>query len=268
MCRLFFLYKTKHQLSEKMRAFLKQSHHKRKNTPGLNNPRDHLNHMDGFGFAWTGSTKSPHWLVFKHNQSYKSLSDITISKKLKEITDDKPEMIIGHIRNATDSADTLENTHPFSHKHHVFVQNGYIGSFREHRDSLHKLVSKKYHAHILGDTDTELLFYMLLTLQHKTSSILTAFRQLFAIFQSMRIEISANLIYANEKQVIITRFLYQNGPDNIPASLYYSTDDGLVLASEPVDEKMTWVLMPENTAIIIDDGRIQSKCIYSDKDLK
>lgn len=249
-----------------MRAFLKQSHHKRKNTPGLNNPRDHLNHMDGFGFAWTGSKvdldkskDSPHWLVFKHNQSYKSLSGPTITKKLKEITDDNPEIVIGHIRNATDSADTLENTHPFTHKHHVFVQNGFIGSFREHRDELRKLVSKKYHAHILGDTDTELLFYMLLTL--RSSSILTAFRQLFAIFKSRQIEIAANLIYADEKQVVITRFLYQNGPDNIPASLYYSTDDGLIMASEPVDDKMTWSLVPENTAIIIEDGRIQSKCL-------
>ena len=103
--------------------FLQQSNHKSKNTPGLNNKRDHINHKDGFGFAYL-SPSSHKWKIYKNPLLY------TDDTKLDKIINEKisrSNIILGHIRKNEDKSGTnYENTHPFHYKNKIFLHNGNI----------------------------------------------------------------------------------------------------------------------------------------------
>jgi predicted glutamine amidotransferase len=188
-----------------------------------------------------------------------------------------PDIVIGHIRLATDSKSTYENTHPFLYQNQLFLQNGYIANFAEHKNELVKCVDASLLKHVKGDTDTELLFFMFLTIKkrreknHKTVTslqetkiLVESIRELFRIFEDKNIEISANLIYAEERYIVITRYItYDKSKykkEQIPPSLYYDTKDGLLITSEPITPHFT--IVPVNTIMIIDSEK--SKMIIMD----
>jgi predicted glutamine amidotransferase len=277
MCRIFFLLNSvctnniknpAHSLEQKIKDFLKQSHHSKKNTPGINNPRDHLTHPDGFGLAWQNAGKK--WIVYKTPQKYTDISDLDETIQTIEKND---KVVIGHIRMATDSEPAIENTHPFLYKNQLFLQNGYIADFAKHKETLIEFVAPDLLKHIKGDTDTEVLFFMFLTIKRKiqrtnekneknetTESILVeSIRELFRIFEDKNIEISANLIYAEKEHVVITRYMYYDKSkykhEQIPPSLYYDTSDGLLITSEPITPKFKPIA--SGTIIVIDIENIQ-----------
>ena len=72
------------------------------------------------------------------------------------------ETVLAHIRNATNGDHTILNTHPFQFGHWVFVHNGNIRSFTAHRDELVTHIPPVLRRFILGETDSEVLFYLLL----------------------------------------------------------------------------------------------------------
>lgn len=72
------------------------------------------------------------------------------------------ETVLAHIRNATNGDHTILNTHPFQFGHWVFVHNGNIRNFTEHREALIARIPPVMRRFILGDTDSEVLFYLLL----------------------------------------------------------------------------------------------------------
>lgn len=296
MCRLFFSF-MQSNIDEKIHDFLKQSHHTKKHTPGIiNNPRDDLTHPDGFGLAWRNARKK--WQVYKTPKKYNEIRGCNIAecevveseyrtpvKYSEKIGLDKTivraehtsDIIIGHIRLATDSKSAYENTHPFLYQNQLFLQNGYIANFAEHKNELVKYVDASLLKHVQGDTDTELLFYMFLTIKtrrekkHNDVTVATkhkilveSIRELFRIFKDKNIEISANLIYAEERYIVITRYLtYDKSKykkEQIPPSLYYDTKDGLLITSEPITPHFT--IVPANKMIIIDSEK--SKMIIMD----
>jgi glutamine amidotransferase len=72
------------------------------------------------------------------------------------------ETVLAHIRKATQGSHTIINTHPFQHGSWVFVHNGNIKDFDVHRDALMSKVPPVLRRFILGDTDSELFFHLLL----------------------------------------------------------------------------------------------------------
>ena len=74
------------------------------------------------------------------------------------------QTVLAHIRNATqgDSHSTV-NCHPFQYGHWSFIHNGNIEKFDEHKNDLLALIPDHLKRFILGDTDSEVIFYILLT---------------------------------------------------------------------------------------------------------
>lgn len=71
--------------------------------------------------------------------------------------------VVAHVRRATHGDHTIGNTHPFQYGRWVFAHNGNIAGFDEVRSTLREGVASDLRPHILGDTDSEILFYVLLT---------------------------------------------------------------------------------------------------------
>jgi len=73
------------------------------------------------------------------------------------------ETVLAHIRQATTGSINTLNSHPFQYGKWVFAHNGQINVFTRHRQKLLTHVAPTLRRFILGDTDSELLFFLILS---------------------------------------------------------------------------------------------------------
>ena len=112
-------------------------------------------HPDGWGVAYyvDGSphlTRSPG--AAHNDQLFRRLSGVVSS-----------ETVLAHVRRATVGPKTVLNCHPFQYGKWVFAHNGEVARFAQHRDALIGLVAPRLRRFILGETDSEVVFFLFLT---------------------------------------------------------------------------------------------------------
>ncbi|MEM9691313.1 MAG: class II glutamine amidotransferase [Myxococcota bacterium] len=73
------------------------------------------------------------------------------------------ETVIAHIRKATRGQNTVLNCHPFQYGHWVFAHNGDIPEFATQRQDLMQCVAPRFRRFVLGDTDSEVVFFILMS---------------------------------------------------------------------------------------------------------
>lgn len=74
------------------------------------------------------------------------------------------ETVVAHVRKATQGGHTVLNCHPFQYGRWVFAHNGDVPRFSEaHREPLLRAVSPRLRRFVLGETDSEVIFFMLLS---------------------------------------------------------------------------------------------------------
>jgi len=73
------------------------------------------------------------------------------------------QTVLAHVRRATRGEKTVFNCHPFQHGRWVFAHNGDITHFDRRREALLAEVSPHLRRFILGETDSEVLFFIFLT---------------------------------------------------------------------------------------------------------
>lgn len=255
MCRLFLSINNEN-IQSKIFDFLKQSNHKRKFTPGLDNHRDYDTNEDGFGFAWIETTKPQTWNIYKQPLMY--LNDANLKHMFHNTNFFNHNIYIGHIREKNKSivGEIHENnTHPFIYQNKIFVHNGTIKYFKHNAEKIRSFISPDLRNEIKGDTDSETIFFLFLTFLQKYS-IETSLNKLFQLFKKNNIEISANFIYGEPDYFVIVRYIYYNKKNytrlQYPPSLYYFTEnpiENLLITSEPITPE--YKLFHENTALII-----------------
>lgn len=251
MCRIFYSLNQPNTES-KIHRFLKQSDHLEKNTPGLNSASDSHTHPDGFGLAGFAEGK---WVVYKSPRLYREIENLDeiVSRMAAH------SLVIGHIRkcDTTYSRVQRENTHPFYYRNHVFLHNGYLRHYSDHRSKLEKLVDPDLRAHIKGDTDTETMFYLILSILRKQEGKMgverlhLAFQELFRKVSSIVSKYNANIIYGNKEYSAVIR--YAHGPQN-PPSLYMngSSRSGMLITSEPISR--SYSIIPRNCMMVMDNA--------------
>lgn len=224
--------------------FLKQSDHLEKNTPGLDSASDHHTHPDGFGLAGFENGK---WTVYKSPRLYREIENLDeIVKRMAAHS-----LVVGHIRkmDTTYSTATKENTHPFYYRNHVFLHNGYL---RKYAPKLRQIVPADLRTHIKGDTDTEIMFYLFLSILRKqkmgVETLFESIQELFRIISSIVPVYNANIIYANKEYSLVTR--YAHGQQE-PPSLYLNriNEKGVLITSEPMSR--SYQLIPKNTVLLL-----------------
>jgi predicted glutamine amidotransferase len=73
------------------------------------------------------------------------------------------ETVLAHVRKATQGGHTVLNCHPFQYGRWVFAHNGDVPTFHQHRAALMDEVSPRLRRFVLGETDSEVVFFMLLS---------------------------------------------------------------------------------------------------------
>ncbi|MAE72570.1 MAG: class II glutamine amidotransferase [Bdellovibrionaceae bacterium] len=112
-------------------------------------------HPHGWGVAYYAAG-APH--IVKSVQT--ALSDNLFQKVSGVVSS---ETVLAHVRLATHGEKTILNTHPFQFGNWVFAHNGNIKDFEKHRDELKSHILPKFKRYILGETDSEILFYVLMS---------------------------------------------------------------------------------------------------------
>ncbi len=114
-----------------------------------------MKHPDGWGVAYYRENV-PH-LIKSTDRAF----DDHIFHKVSGVVSSKT--VLAHIRKATQGIHSLINSHPFQYGHWVFAHNGNLKDFDKYRAELIKHVDPDLRPFILGTTDSEVLFYLLLT---------------------------------------------------------------------------------------------------------
>jgi len=73
------------------------------------------------------------------------------------------ETVVAHVRKATAGGVSVLNCHPFQHGRWVFAHNGDLPGFSRHRERMLKEVAPRLRRFILGDTDSETVFFLFLS---------------------------------------------------------------------------------------------------------
>lgn len=112
-------------------------------------------HRDGWGVAFyvEGAphvTRSP--LTAVGDALFHRLSGVVAS-----------QTVLAHVRRATHGDKTVFNCHPFQYGRWVFAHNGDVARFAEMRETLLEAVSPPLRRFILGETDSEVVFFIFLT---------------------------------------------------------------------------------------------------------
>lgn len=117
--------------------------------------RQSEDHPDGWGLAYYHAD-APHVVKSAdtaHKDSlYRAASTMVTSKT-----------VLAHIRKATAGEPALENSHPFQYGSWVFAHNGKISDLDAIRPLLLERIAPPLRARILGKTDSECFFYLILT---------------------------------------------------------------------------------------------------------
>lgn len=112
-------------------------------------------HPDGWGVAYYVDG-APH---LTRNPST-ALSD-RLFHRLSGVV--SSQTVVAHVRKATRGENSVLNCHPFQYGRWVFAHNGDIPDFDQHREALVAAVAPELRRFILGDTDSEVVFFILLT---------------------------------------------------------------------------------------------------------
>lgn len=120
-------------------------------------------HPDGWGVGYYHEG-SPHLIkspvAAGHDNLFHKVSGIVASNT-----------VIAHLRKATTGTNNIVNTHPFQYGPWIFAHNGNIRDFAKHRQTLLKLIAPELSPFILGESDSEVLFYLILTYLSRTHKL-------------------------------------------------------------------------------------------------
>jgi glutamine amidotransferase len=111
-------------------------------------------HPDGWGVAYY-LAGAPHVI-----KSVSTAVDDHLFQHVSGIV--TSETVLAHLRKATQGDLSIINTHPYQHGHWVFAHNGNVKDFGEAREALVRKIPAVLRRFILGNTDSEVLFYLLL----------------------------------------------------------------------------------------------------------
>ena len=112
---------------------------------------------DGFGIGWYDQEETP--------GVFRSIEPAWNDQNLRELSSHiRSPLFFAHIRAAIGSSVQQTNCHPFRHGRWLFMHNGYIDGLAAIKRDLMLAVDESLYPEIRGQTDTELLFHLALTM--------------------------------------------------------------------------------------------------------
>ena len=224
---------------------------------------------DGFGVGWYGlGTATP--AVFH------SVEPAWNERNLRELAGHvESPLFLAHIRASTGTAVQQTNCHPFRYGRWLWVHNGMVRDFARLKRELTLAVDESLYPSIEGSTDSELLFYLALTLGLEDDPPGAVERMVGLVEEAGRrhgVEHPLQMTIATSDGSSVWAFRYSS--EGKSRSLYYSTsmrtvremyperprlqevsDETRLIVSEPlVDLAGAWNEVPESSYGLVCEG--------------
>jgi predicted glutamine amidotransferase len=237
---------------------------------------------DGYGIAYVKNNKfkiykQPFWHIedpcFSHN--IKKMSGKIYVAEVREIFKHEIDQSV-FSKNLI-----LENTAPFQYKNNIFMHHGdifvnctidgenellFYQKYRENPCFIKKMkcikryISNELQREIKGNTDSELLFFLFLSLYEKLKIncdgleeepiLLKSFYRMLQILRKYKIEQHSNIIFSNGDFIIAANICDTKNPERIkPCDFYIDKTDGVLFSCLKCTE--TSELVELNTIHII-----------------
>jgi glutamine amidotransferase len=224
---------------------------------------------DGFGVGWYG-TNNDAPAVFR------SIEPAWNERNLRELAGHvESPLFLAHIRASTGTAVQQTNCHPFRHGRWLWVHNGLVREFARVKRELALTVDESLYTSIEGSTDSELLFYLALTLGLEDDPPGAVERMVGLVEEAGRrhgIENPIQMTIATTDGKSVWAFRYSS--EGRSRSLYYSTnmrtvremyperprlqevsDETRLIVSEPIVELAgAWNEVPESSYGLVREG--------------
>jgi len=224
---------------------------------------------DGFGVGWYGAhTETP--AVFH------SIEPAWNDRNLREVAGHiESPLFLAHIRASTGTAVQQTNCHPFRHGRWLWVHNGLVHDFGSVKRELALAVDDSLYPYMEGSTDSELLFYLALTLGLEEDPPAAVERMVGFVEETGRrhgTEHPIQMTIATTDGMSVWAFRYSS--ERKSRTLYYSTnvstlrqlhpelprlqeisDESRVIVSEPLgDLPGVWNEVPESSYGVVQEG--------------
>ncbi len=182
-------------------------------------------HPDGWGVAYY-QAGAPHVI-----KSKESALDDHLFKRVSGIV--SAQTVVAHIRRATQGNHTILNAHPFQFGQWIFAHNGNIKDFDQHRDHLLSMIAPPLRRFILGDTDSEVLFYLLLT-NLSTKVDLAAFNPDYELIKE------ACETTLKDIQSLVGNFYHEEGKGGTETYLTFILTNGHSMIAHQGGQRLHW----------------------------
>jgi predicted glutamine amidotransferase len=248
------LYKTEHSLID-------QSLHARLGVETTNG--------DGFGVGWYATNaETP--------ATFRSIEPAWNERNLRELASHVASpLFLAHIRASTGTAVQQTNCHPFRYGKWLWVHNGLVREFPSLKRELALAVDESLYPSIEGSTDSELLFYLALTLGLEDDPPGAVGRMVGVVEEAGRkrgIEYPIQMTIGTTDGKSVWAFRYSS--EGKSRTLYYSTDvralreqhpdlrrlqevseETRIIVSEPLGELAgAWNEVPESSYGVVREG--------------
>ena len=203
---------------------------------------------DGFGFAWYNNGLEPGL----YKDILPAWSDANLVSLCTHIS---APLFLAHVRASTDAETARANCHPFTWRNWSFMHNGQIGNFGALRRPLENSLSDEFYALRRGQTDSELVFLLLLQAgleRDPAQACVNVIRQITE--NTLKISSKAPVRRTCVISVGVALYAFRYASDGRCPTLYsVVTAGGVILASEPMDPEFgTWSEVEPNTLMRVD----------------
>ncbi len=203
-------------------------------------------HCDGWGIS-TNDRQHAHTVLEK---KVEAAAESATFQKI--IADNEADGALLHLRWATKGLPNSEdNTHPFVYGDYSFIHNGSIFP----PDSFAQFIDEKFKKLIIGDTDSERYFYLLMG-EIEKHGLVEGIKSTLAIVKEHGKTTSLNfMLMNNEVFVVASEHDSEKKPDWAPDDYYVikykKSDDGVLFASSGWNQP-GWHVLENHHAAIVD----------------
>lgn len=230
---------------------------------------------DGFGLGWYDDQATP--------GIFRSIEPAWNDANLRELSGHiKSSLFFAHIRAAIGSAVQQTNCHPFRHGRWLFMHNGFIAELPTVKRDLILAVDESLYPEISGQADTEVLFYLALTLGLEEDPIGAVAQAIGLVEQvgrgkGVRYPFQGTIATTNGEQIWAFRYSSEGKSRSLFFTRHVPTlralypereilhavsDDARVIVSEPMgDLPGAWNEVPESCCGVVgreDDDQLRT----------
>jgi predicted glutamine amidotransferase len=218
---------------------------------------------DGFGVGWYGERGRPG--LFR--DVLPAWNDDNLRSVSEQIS---ASLFFAHVRASTGTATARYNCHPFRHGPWLFMHNGRVSCYERVRRDIDMLIAPSLYAERVGTTDSEAIFYLMLSNgldADPVGAIARTVGQIGEVMAAAQVTEPFRFTAAasNGRQIFAVRY----SSDGQSPSLFYgrpqvegadlTCQPQAMILSEPLDAiSANWIEVPEGHVLVAEAGRIAS----------